>query len=130
MGKSKEQLCQTADQQFTNSFTNSSLQDSTSHVLFLHPITPYFLSIPRSQAQVAKNDSYTGKKLMRWVEREQCTKVFLLRQKNINTFQDSNCLFGIASMERLRGGDRGEKYTKVKEGGGPFYSPQSCSLPF
>ena len=48
---------------------------------------------------------------------------FLLRQKNIDTFQDSNCLFGIASMECLKGGDRGEKYTK--EGEGPFYSPQS-----
>ena len=92
------------------------------------PSLPMFFQFPVPKLQVAKNDSYTEKKLMRWVEREQCTKVFLLRQKNIDTFQDSNCLFGIASMERLKGGDHGERYTK--EGGGPFYSPQSRPLPF
>ena len=42
-------------------------------------------------------------------------KSFLLRQKNIDTFEDSNCLFGIACMERLKGEAVGRNIQKKEE---------------
>ena len=42
-------------------------------------------------------------------------KSFLLRQKNIDTFQDSNCLFGIVCMERLKGEAVGRNIQKKEE---------------
>ena len=42
-------------------------------------------------------------------------KSFLLRQKNIDTFQYSNCLFGIACMERLKGEAMGRNIQKKEE---------------
>ena len=42
-------------------------------------------------------------------------KSFLLRQKNIDTFEDSNCLFGIACMERLKGEAMGRNIQKKEE---------------
>ena len=79
MGKSKELLCQEPiDKPLTKSSPTASLtvaRLSLTCSLPPFPSLPMFFQFPVPRLQVAKNDSYTGVKLIKWVEREQWTKV-------------------------------------------------------